>query len=420
VSHNNVFALKNPAVANEVRDALTEVLQEGARTLLAQAIEAEVAEFLARHGDKRDAGGRMRVVRNGYLPQRTIQTGIGDVSVKAPRVRDRIGQLRFSSSILPPYLRRTKTIEEMLPWLYLKGISTGGFSEALAALLGRDAPGLSAGTISRLKAVWQDEHAHWDTRSLAHKRYVYLWVDGIHFGVRLEEANQCILVVMGATAEGKKELVALCDGFRESEQSWKEVLLDLKRRGLKIDPKLAIGDGALGFWKALPQVFGSTREQRCWVHKTANVLNKLPKHLQAKAKSDLHQIWMAETREDAHHAFATFVEVYEPKYPKAAQCLAKDKDPLLNFYDFPAEHWHHIRTSNPIESTFASVRLRTAKTRGCGSRASILSMVFKLSKSAEQRWLKLRGAEMIAKVITGVQFKNGIEVQQAVRQEIAV
>jgi putative transposase len=419
VSHDNVFALKNPAVANEVRDALTEVLQEGARMLLAQAIEAEVAEFLARHGDKRDAGGRMRVVRNGYLPERTIQTGIGDVAVKAPRVRDRIGRLRFSSSILPPYLRRTKTIEELLPWLYLKGISTGGFSEALAALLGRDAPGLSAGTISRLKAVWQDEHAHWDKRSLAHKRYVYLWVDGIHFGVRLEEANQCILVVMGATAEGKKELVALCDGFRESEQSWKEVLLDLKRRGLKIDPKLAIGDGALGFWKALPQVFGSTREQRCWVHKTANVLNKLPKHLQAKAKSDLHQIWMAETREDAHHAFASFVEVYEPKYPKAAQCLAKDKDPLLNFYDFPAEHWHHIRTSNPIESTFASVRLRTAKTRGCGSRASILSMVFKLSKSAEQRWLKLRGAEMIAKVITGVQFKNGIEVQQAVRQEVA-
>jgi len=419
VSHDNVFALKNPAIANEVRDALTEVLQEGARTLLAQAIEAEVAEFLARHTEKRDAAGRLRVVRNGYLPERTIQTGIGEVPVKAPRVRDRAGQLHFSSSLLPPYLRRTKTIEELLPWLYLKGISTGGFAEALAALLGRDAPGLSAGTISRLKGVWQDEHARWEQRTLAHKRYVYLWVDGIHFGVRLEEANQCLLVVMGATAEGKKELVALTDGFRESEQSWKEVLLDLQRRGLKIDPKLAIGDGALGFWKALPQVFGSTREQRCWVHKTANVLNKLPQHLQVKAKSDLHQIWMAETREDAHHAFATFVEVYAPKYPKAAQCLAKDQDSLLSFYDFPAEHWHHIRTSNPIESTFASVRLRTAKTRGCGSRASILAMVFKLAKSAEQRWLKLRGAEMIAKVITGVPFKNGVEVQKTVRQEIA-
>ena len=266
MSHDNVFALKNPAVANEVRDALTEVLREGARTLLAQAIEAEVADFLAGHADKRDAAGRTRLVRNGHLPERTVQTGIGAVTVKAPRVRDRAGQLRFASSILPPYLRRTKTMEELLPWLYLKGISTGGFPEALAALLGRDAPGLSAGTISRLKAVWQEEHAQWEKRSLAHKRYVYLWVDGIHFGVRMEEANQCILVVMGATADGKKELVALTDGFRESEQSWKDVLLDLKRRGLKHDPQLAIGDGALGFWKALPQVFGTTRDQRCWVH----------------------------------------------------------------------------------------------------------------------------------------------------------
>ena len=315
MSHDNVFALKNPAVPNEVRDALTEVLREGARTLLAQAIEAEVAEFLAGHVDKLDAAGRARLVRNGHLPERTVQTGIGAVTVKAPRVRDRSGELRFSSSILPPYLRRTKTIEELLPWLYLKGISTGGFAEALAVLLGRDAPGLSAGTISRLKAVWQVEHAHWEKRSLAHKRYVYLWVDGIHFGVRMEEANQCILVVMGATADGKKELVALTDGFRESAQSWKEVLLDMKRRGLKIDPKLAIGDGALGFWKALPQVYGSTREQRCWVHKTANVLNKLPKHLQPKAKSDLQQIWMADTRDDAHRAYATFVQTYEPKYP---------------------------------------------------------------------------------------------------------
>jgi transposase-like protein len=408
VNHDNVFALKNPAVANEVRDALTEVLREGACTLLAQAVEAEVAEFLAQHQGEQDEAGRARMVRNGHLPERTIQTGLGQVAVKAPRVHDRSGQVRFSSSIVPRYLRRTRSIEELLPWLYLKGISTGGFSEALAALLGRDAPGLSAGTISRLKAVWQDEHAHWAQRSLAHKQYVYVWVDGIHFGVRLEAANQCILVVIGATPEGKKELVALSDGFRESEQSWKEVLMDLKQRGLQIDPKLAIGDGALGFWKALPQVYGATREQRCWVHKTANVLNKLPKHLQPKAKSDLHQIWMAETREDAHHAFASFVAVYEPKYPKAAQCLAKDKDTLLSFYDFPAEHWHHIRTSNPIESTFASVRLRTAKTRGCVSRASILSMVFKLTTSAEQRWLKLRGPERIAEVIRGVQFKNGV------------
>ena len=408
MTNDNVLELKKPGVSNAVRDALTEVLREGARTLLAQAVEAEVAEFLARHQGEQDAAGRTRMVRNGHLPERTIQTGLGQVAVKAPRVHDRRGQVRFSSAMVPRYLRRARTIEELLPWLYLKGISSGDFSEALAALLGRDAPGLSAGTISRLKAVWIEEHARWEQRSLAHKQYVYLWVDGIHFGVRLEEANQCILVAIGATPGGRKELLALADGFRESEQSWKEVLLRLKNRGLKIDPKLAIGDGALGFWKALPQVFGTTREQRCWVHKTANVLNKLPQHLQAKAKSDLHQIWMAETREQAYVAFATFVQSYQPKYPKAAECLAKDKPSLLTFYDFPAEHWHHIRTSNPIESTFASVRLRTAKTRGCVSRTSILSMVFKLTQSAEQRWLKLRAVERIAEVVRGVQFKNGV------------
>jgi transposase-like protein len=419
VSHDNVFALKNPALPNEVQDVLTEVLREGARTLLAQAIEAEVAEFLAGHAGQRDTAGRARLVRNGHLPERAVQTGIGAVTVKAPRVRDRSGELRFTSAILPPYLRRTKTMEELLPWLYLKGISTGGFSDALAALLGRGAPGLSASTISRLKTIWQEEHARWEKRSLEHKRYVYLWVDGIHFGVRMEEANQCILVVMGATVDGKKELVALTDGFRESEQSWKDVLLDLKRRGLKHDPQLAIGDGALGFWKALPQVFGSTREQRCWVHKTANVLNKLPKHLQPKAKSDLHQIWMAATRDDAHRAFGTFVQTYEPKYPKTAECLAKDQDALLAFYDFPAAHWIHLRTTNPIESTFATVRLRTTKSRGCGSRASILSTVFKLAQSAELRWRTLRGAEMLGKVITGVQFRNGVEVPKKDRQKIA-
>ena len=408
MNHDNVLELKNPGVSSAVRDALTELLRDGARTLLAQAVEAEVAEYLARYQDERDETGRARMVRNGHLPERTIQTGLGQVAVKAPRVHDRSGQVRFSSSLVPRYLRRTRSIEELLPWLYLKGISSGEFSEALAALLGADAPGLSAGTISRLKAVWLEEHAHWEQRSLANKRYVYLWVDGIHCGVRLEAANQCILVVIGATPEGRKELVALADGFRESEQSWKEVLLGLKRRGMKIDPELAIGDGALGFWKALPQVFGATREQRCWVHKTANVLNKLPKHLQPKAKSDLHQIWMAETRERAYVAFDAFVQSYQLKYPKAAQCLTKDKDSLLTFYDFPAEHWPHLRTSNPIESTFASVRLRTAKTRGCVSRASILSMVFKLTKSAEQRWLKLRGPERIAEVIRGVQFKNGV------------
>lgn len=419
MSNDNVLELKNPGITSPVRDALTDVLRAGARALLAQAIDAEVAAFLATHREERDESGRARLVRNGYLPARTIQTGIGDIAVKAPRVRDRAGSIRFTSSILPPYLRRTRTIEELLPWLYLRGISTGDFGEALAALLGKDAPGLSAGTISRLKAVWVAEHARFENRNLTNKQYVYLWVDGIHFGVRLEEANQCILVVIGATPEGKKELVAISDGFRESEQSWKELLLDLKKRGLKVDPKLAIGDGALGFWKALPQVFGKTRSQRCWVHKTVNVLNKLPKYLQAKAKSDLQQIWMAATRAQALAAFDGFVKTYSPKYPKAGECLTKDKEALLAFYDFPAAHWMHLRTTNPIESTFASVRLRTAKTRGCVSRTGILSMVYKLAKSAEGRWHALRGSELIARVITGVQFKDGVEAQETSHREIA-
>ncbi len=325
-----------------------------------------------------------------------------------PRVRDREKVIRFTSSILPPYIRRTKTLEELLPWLYLKGISTGGFQEALTALLGREAPGLSASTISRLKAVWQEEHARWSGRDLSNRRYVYLWVDGIHFGVRLEDAAQCILVVIGATPEGKKELLALGDGYRESEASWREVLLDLKARGLKLDPHLATGDGALGFWKALPQVFGTTQGQRCWVHKTANVLNKLPKSQQPKAKAALHEIWMAATRQEAERAFDQFLTLYRPKYPKAVECLEKDRGSLLAFYDFPAEHWIHLRTTNPIESTFATVRLRTDKTRGCVSRESILAMVFMLVKSAERHWRKLYGIPRLAQVIEGVVFKDGV------------
>jgi putative transposase len=293
--------------------------------------------------------------------------------------------------------------------LYLKGLSTGDFSEALAALLGKDAPGLSAATISRLKEVWKGEYERWSKRDLTGKNFVYIWVDGVHFGVRLEDASQCILVIIGATADGKKELLAMLDGYRESAESWKELLLDLKQRGLTVDPKVAVGDGALGFWKALPQVFGSTREQRCWVHKTANVLNKLPKGQQGKAKAALHEIWMAESRAAAEQAFDHFLLSYEAKYAKAAECLAKDRDTLLTFYDFPAEHWIHLRTTNPIESTFATVRLRTAKTRGCVSRASILAMVFKLVKSAEQRWRKLKGAARLAQVLEGVRFKDGLQ-----------
>jgi putative transposase len=354
------------------------------------------------------------VVRNGYLPERTIQTGLGDVAVTAPRVRDREGAIRFSSQILPPYLRRTKSLAELLPWLYLRGISTGDFSSVLTSLLGQDAPGLSAATIQRLKESWKEDHRQWATRNLS-STYVYLWADGIHFNVRMDEATQCVLVVIGATADGKKELLAIQDGYREREQSWKELLLDLKHRGLSVDPKLAIGDGALGFWKALPQVFGATRGQRCWVHKTANVLNTLPKANQPKAKSALHQIWMADTKHAAHKALEAFVSAYAAKYPKATACLAKDRNALLAFYDFPAEHWVHIRTTNPIESTFATVRHRTVKTRGCVSRESMLSMVFKLAVVAEQRWRRLKGSERVGEVLRGVVFTNGVNEEEHAR-----
>lgn len=408
MSEDKVIPLKNPGAPGPVADALTEVLREGAQRMLAAAIEAEVAAFLARFKEETLEDGRQRMVRNGRLPARSIQTGVGAIEIKVPRVRDRESKIRFTSAILPPYLRRTKSLEELLPWLYLKGISTGDFQEALAALLGRDAPGLSASTISRLKEAWQEEHRRWSRRDLATRRYVYLWVDGIHFGVRMEDAAQCLLVVIGATADGKKELVALSDGYRESEESWREVLLDLKARGLTTAPLLAVGDGALGFWKALPQVFGTTGGQRCWVHKTANVLNKLPKSQQPKAKAALHEIWMAATRKEAEQAFDHFLTVYRPKYPKAATCLEKDRTSLLAFYDFPAEHWIHLRTTNPIESTFATVRLRTDKTRGCVSRESILAMVFKLVKSAERHWRKLNGIPRLAQVIEGVIFKDGV------------
>lgn len=415
MKEDSLIGYRNPGIALPVADALTEVLRRGAGTLLQEAVEAEVAEAIARYQALKDERGRQRVVRNGHKRERTIQTGIGDVTVKAPRVRDRQGEIKFSSSILPPYLRRTKSIEELLPWLYLKGLSTGDFSSALTALLGQDAAGLSASTISRLKEVWKEEHERWSKRELAGKRFVYIWVDGVHFGVRLEDASQCILVVIGATVDGKKELLAMLDGYRESAESWKELLLDLKQRGLTIDPKVAIGDGALGFWKALPQVFGATREQRCWVHKTANVLNKLPKGQQAKAKAALHEIWMADSRAAAEQAFDHFLTTYEVKYAKAAECLVKDRQALLTFYDFPAEHWPHIRTTNPIESTFATVRLRTAKTRGCVSRAGILAMVFKLTKSAEQKWRKLKGHTRLAQVVQGVRFKDGLQEEETQR-----
>jgi len=394
-------------------DPLTAVLRQGAQRLLAQAIEVEVAILVAQYADQRDGQGRQAIVRNGYLPERDVQTGIGAVRVQVPRVRDRSGAgIRFHSALLPPYIRRSKSLEALLPWLYLKGVSTGDFSEALQALLGPDAPGLSPATLSRLKQGWQDELAQWQQRDLTGKRYVYFWVDGVYLETRLEESRHCLLVIIGADASGQKELVGLWDGYRESEQSWQELLLDLKSRGLVQAPVLAIGDGALGFWKALRQVYGQTRGQRCWVHKTANVLDTLPKALQPQAKHRLQAIWMAPDCQRAVRAFDLFIATYEAKYPKAAECLAQDREELLAFYDFPAEHWGHIRTTNPIESTFATVRLRTDKTRGCLSRVTMLAMVFKLDQSAAKRWHRLRAAHYLTEVMQGMAFKDGLRVEQ--------
>jgi len=416
---NDVTAdsLAVPATTSE--DALTEVLRQGAQRLLGQAVEAEVEAWIESHRDVVDENQRRQVVRNGHLPTRTILTGVGPVEVTQPRVHDRrsLDALdengepaeRFRSKILPPYLRKTKSVEELIPWLYLKGVSTGDFTEALQALLGPDAAGLSATTVTRLIATWQKDYEAWSKRSLEGRQHVYLWADGVHFNIRLEEDRQCILVLMGATPEGKKELIALADGYRESEQSWLQLLLDCKQRGLAIDPKLAVGDGALGFWKALRQVYPTTREQRCWVHKTANVLDKMHKRVQPKAKQMLHAIWMAPTRVEGHKAFDDFIEMFEGKYPNAVECLRKDRDVLLAFYDFPAEHWVHIRTTNPIESTFATVRLRHRRTKGNGSRVACLTMVFKLMECASKTWRALNGSTLIADVIAGVEFADGVK-----------
>lgn len=423
MEEDTVVGLPRPGGTVE-DDPLLAVLRQGARRMLSHAIEAEVAGFLATHADQRDEHGRRRLVRNGHAPERTIQTGIGPIEVQRPRVRDRAAdkeaRIRFTSAVLPAYLRRTKNIEELLPWLYLKGISTGQFEETLTVLLGPDAPGLSATTIGRLVATWRGEHQRWQDRDLSAKRYVYVWADGVYFAPRLEHDRQCILVLIGADASGKKELLAIDDGFRESEQSWHELLIRLRdENGLVIDPELATGDGALGFWKAARKVWPHTRQQRCWVHKTANVLNKLPPSLQKKAKADLHAIYEAENRHAAEDALDRFVAKYGAKYDKAAACLVKDREALLAFYDLPAEHWKHVRSTNPVESTFATVRLRTDKTKGCLSRKTALAMVFKLARSAERHWRRLNGPERLAEIIEGVRFRDGEPVTPAEDQAAA-
>ena len=407
---SSTFALRL-ATEPVVEFTLEQIAREGARRALQKAIEDEVAEYVQEHKDQVDRSNHRLVVRNGYKKPRTILSGVGPIEVHQPRVDDRRVdengvRFRFTSKILPPYLRKTKSIEELVPWLYLKGISTGEMPDALVHL-GFDGSGLSATSVTRMLAVWHGEYSDWSRRDLNGKHYVYVWADGLYFGCRLTDDRPCLLVLMGATAEGKKELIAMIDGQRESETSWTSLLLDCKSRGLSIAPKLATGDGSLGFWIALSKAFPSTRQQRCWVHKTLNVLDKLPRSEQAAAKRMLHEIWMSAKREDAIKAFNRFIEVYGTKWPRATACLEKDRAELLAFYDFPAEHWQHLRTSNPIESTFATVRLRTYRTKGPGSREAGLAMAFKLARKAESRWRKLNGSEKLQDLIDGIVFVDG-------------
>lgn len=411
MSEDTVVRLPQPGA---IDDPLTELLRDGARKLLQQAIEAEVEALLAEHAGLVTEDGRRRVVRHGHGPEREILTGIGPVPVRRAKVRDRGARsagerIRFSSAILPRFARRTRSVDAVLPVLYLRGLSSGDLQEALGALLGKQAGALSPQALSRLKAEWATELERWQARDLSARHYVYLWADGVYLQGRLEDSRQCILVLIGATPEGRKELVGFQAGFRESTQSWRELLADLKARGFVAPPKLATGDGALGFWQALEEIYPGTRHQRCWVHKTANVLNKLPQTLQSAAKAALHEIWMAAGRKDAEAALERFAAKYQAKYPKAVDCLLKDRDPLLAFYDFPAEHWQHLRTTNSVESVFATVRHRTVRTKGCLSHTTARVMVFKLVMAASKTWRRLTGSKQLPKVIQGVKFRDGIE-----------
>ena len=399
---------------SEVGLSLEELIRRGARDLIQKAIEVEVRQLLAEYENVKMLGGQKAVVRNGYLPVREVLTAVGNVEVCVPKVRDRSGSgVKFNSTLVPPYVRRSARVSAALPWLYLKGISTGDMREALTVLLGEEARGLSPNVVSRLKAEWATDYTDWMKRDLSDTRYVYWWADGVHTSLRAEDdARQCLLVIIGVKLDGTKELVTVGDGLRESKASWLELLRDLKNRGLELGPRLAVGDGALGFWGALDETYPETRRQRCWVHKTANVLNALPKSLQAKAKAALHEIWMAPTRALADQAFKQFVESYQAKYPKAAEKLLKDRDALLAFYDFPAEHWVHLRTTNPIESTFATVRHRTTRTKNCVTRSTFLGLAFKLVQEAEKSWRRIKNAERIAQLMQGVVFADGVPVKE--------
>ena len=410
----NIVRFRQP---DDVDDALTEVLRAGARRLLAQAVELEAEAFLAARDDLRLPDGRPRLVRHGHGPERPIQTGIGPVPVSRVKIRDRGAdvngeRVRFSSAILPRWARRTKSLDALLPVLYLRGVSTGDFQEALAALLGKDAPNLSPAVIGCLTAEWQAEYERWQGRDLAARHYVYVWADGVYLQARMEDHAECMLVLIGATPEGRKELVGFQVGIRESARSWRELLLDVKRRGLAIAPEIAVGDGALGFWKALDEVWPRTRHQRCWVHKAANVPNKVPKSVQPTMKADLREIYSAPDRAAAEKALTVFAEKYGAKYAKAVECLTKDRETLLTFFDFPAEHWDHLRTSNPIESVFATVRHRTVRTKGALSPTTARLMVFKLAMAAARTWRRLKGENQLPKVVAGVRFRDGTEVTE--------
>jgi transposase-like protein len=390
---------------------LEEIARNGAQKMLQLALESEVEEYVEKHSNLTGEDGKRAAVKNGYMQQRNITTGMGPLTIKQPRVDDRdlkkYGHTRFTSSILPKYMRRIPSVDNLLPVLYLKGISTNDFPAALSSILGKNAPGLSSANIVRLKKIWEDEYKEWKNRDLSDKNYVYFWVDGIYFNIRLEEDRSCMLVIMAADRHGEKELLSVSDGYRESKIAWREILLDLKKRGLSMGPKLSIGDGGLGFWAALDEVYPETKRQRCWVHKTSNILDKLPKSMQPKAKSMIKDMYMAPSKEKALEAYSHFVKSFQDKYPKAVNCLTKDKKDLFTFYDFPSKHWIHIRTTNPIESTFATVRQRTTQTKGCGSRIATLTMVFKLAKEASKTWIRLQGHKLILKVLDGAKFVDG-------------
>ena len=408
MNKNNVIDLER---RDENEDPLTDMLRAGAQQLIQQAVEAELQSLLDQHAESRTPAGTAGVVRNGHLPERDLQTSLGPIPVRIPKVRAKTGEpITFHSALVPPYIRKTRTLEAALPWLYLKGISTGEMSSALEVLVGSQAKGLSASTVSRLKQTWAQDYRNWNERRLDRDRWVYIWADGVYSGLRAEQTKLCALVIIGVNERGEKHFLAIEDGVRESTQSWREVILNLKSRGMNM-PKLAIGDGAMGFWAALDEVLPETRQQRCWMHKTMNVLNCLPKLSQPKAKQALHNIWQAETKTDAEKAFDLFIATYDAKYPKATLCLQKDREELMAFYSFPAKHWQSIRTSNPIESTFGTIRHRTKRSKGCLSRDGMIHMMFKLGMCAEENWRRLRGFSYLAQVITGVEFKDGIEVK---------